>query len=67
MPIEMLQKIERAEFPLTITDSRDVIDVEILKAACLLEAAISRSSSGSCEAVVMRITHEGHAMLERHR
>jgi len=67
MPIDLLRKIEHADFPLTITDSRDVADVEILTAACLLIAAFSRSSSESSLAVVVRITPEGQALLERHR
>lgn len=66
MPIDFLRKIEHAQFPWTVTNSREISDVEILRGECMVVAAISRLP-GSRQAIVLRITDEGRAMLARHR
>lgn len=72
MPLDFLRKIEHAEFPLTVTDDSEIADLEILKGACLVIAAIPPRAGGSAHgeqrrAVVLQITQDGRSLLARHR
>lgn len=68
MPMDFLRKIERAKFPLAVEDFKDVNNVTVLKAAGLVEADLVEAVPGdpdTCCAIVLRITAEGRAALDR--
>ena len=71
MPMDYLHRIENAEFPLTVTDIKEIGYVAILKAAGLVEAAVPlpyRDPDGTTvqgPAIVAEITEKGREELAR--
>jgi hypothetical protein len=74
VPLSYLLHLENARLPMHVTDARDVRRVSVLKATGLIEAAIDPAydtAQGSYRlaqaALVVCITDEGHAEIERLR
>lgn len=66
MPLDYLRTIEKASFPLPVDDQHAMRCLDVLKAADLVEATIHEDAEGHyASAVVLRITHQGRAALER--
>ena len=70
MSRDYLHKIERAAFPLRVEDQCDIGCIHVLRAAGMLEAAVTPSSEAGKDfelAIVHRITTKGRDELERMR
>ncbi|WP_418117970.1 hypothetical protein [Variovorax sp. 350MFTsu5.1] len=74
MPLRYLLHLEHANLPMHVTDAQDVRRVSVLKATGLIEAAIDPAfdtDHGSYRlaqaALVVCITEEGHAEIEKLR
>jgi len=67
MPLSYLRQIERATLPLTVTDPREVRQVELLRAALVITATLRRATPASQphSAVVHEITPAGRLLLRR--
>jgi hypothetical protein len=70
MPMDFLQKIERAEFPLRVESFDDINNVLVLQAAGLVDAELLAPPPDDPDrrpesAIVVRITPVGRAALER--
>ncbi|MBJ2158444.1 hypothetical protein [Variovorax sp. IB41] len=70
MPMDFLQRIEEASFPLAVRSEDDIRRAAVLAAAQLVEAVLPPSSSEGAEqrvAVILRITPRGRTELNRLR
>ena len=71
MPMDYLRRIEYAEFPLTVTDIKEIGYVAILKAAGLVEAVVPLpyrdpdDTTVQGPAIVAEITQKGREELAR--
>lgn len=63
LPLEYLQEIEHASFPLEEADYAKIRCVELLRAVGYLDATITRSANGDGQARVARITWLGRTAL----
>lgn len=70
MPRDCLKKIEHAAFPLRVEEPYDIGCIHVLRAAGMVEAAVTPSSEPGKDfelAIVHRITGKGREELERMR
>lgn len=66
MPMNFLQRIEKASFPLAIHEDADIQCVAVLVAAELIEANLPEPDSNERRSgVILRITPLGRAELKR--
>jgi hypothetical protein len=63
LPLDYLQEIEHASFPLEEADGARIRCVELLRTVGYLDATITRSASGYGRARVARITWLGRTAL----
>jgi hypothetical protein len=63
LPLDYLQEIEHASFPLEEADHTKIRCVELLRAVGYLDATIVRSANGDGLARVARITWMGRTAL----
>ncbi|MET3915174.1 hypothetical protein ABID97_001956 [Variovorax sp. OAS795] len=67
MPMNFLRRIEDASFPLAIRDEADIQCAAVLAAAELIEANLPGPESSTDGGVILRITPQGRAQLNRLR
>jgi hypothetical protein len=67
LPIDSLQEIEHASFPLEEADHAKIRCVELLHAVGYLDATITRAGHEDRRARVARITWMGRTALTNHR
>ena len=70
MPMDFLQRIEGASFPLAVKSENEIQCTSVLAAAELVEAVLPPSSSEGTDgrvAIILRITPLGRAELNRMR
>ncbi len=73
MPYELLERLCVARTPLTIDNQADIDKLIVLKAAQMIEADLPPVQFGrghycyAAQAVVMRVTPQGHAAIEKRR
>lgn len=73
MPYELLERLCVARTPLTIDNQADIEKLQVLKAAQMIEADLPPvlfTRGHYCyaaHAVVMRVTPQGHAAIEKRR
>jgi hypothetical protein len=67
LPLDYLQAIEHASFPLEEADPAKIKCIELLRAVGYLDATITLLASQGNQARVARITWTGRMALENHK
>lgn len=67
MPLRLLAELKSARLPLTITDPETIRQVEMLRAALLVQATFQKADANSpySSVVVTDVTSTGYALLAR--
>jgi len=67
MPLRLLAELKSARLPLTITDPQAIREVELLRAALLVQATFQKADENLpySSVVVTDVTSTGYALLAR--